>query len=179
MLRVEREKLAQRSLQLITAIINVFYFGLGVIMFVIGILYLTSYFYEHSFSKFNPTVVAGIFVPFGAIIALLALVNITCVMIAFCWRKPITYLDGIRESNETPFIMGLIIAFCSGFILILLIILLAIGIWGLSVYSNRHLLTNEVSNNMERATLKYVLNSYDDGKESMDWLQRKVLFFII
>ena len=58
-------------IKLITFFTNILYFGIGVALFVIGVLYLTAYFYEYSFSAFNPPLVAAIFVPFGLTIAFL------------------------------------------------------------------------------------------------------------
>lgn len=177
MIRKERVNLSQQSLQLITVIINTFFFGFGVAMFVIGVLYLTSYFYEYTFSKFNPTVVAAIFVPFGTVIAFLALISIICVLIVFCRTKQTSYLDdSARKSNKLSFIMGIVVAFCSVFILILFIVLLAIGIWGLVVYSNGQSLRNEVSNNFYNAGQNYMVNGDNDATKGIDWVQNKVYF---
>ena len=63
-------------IKLITFFTNVLYFGIGAALFVVGVLYLTAYFYEYSFSAFNPTLVAALFVPFG--------ITIACLGIIFC-----------------------------------------------------------------------------------------------
>ena len=60
-------------IKLITFFTNILYFGIGVALFVVGVLYLTAYFYEYSFSAFNPPLVAAICVPFGITIAFLCI----------------------------------------------------------------------------------------------------------
>lgn len=166
--------LVKKTIQLVTSIINVFYFGFGVALFVIGVLYLTSYFYEETFTAFNPTVVAGIFVPFGIVIAFLAMINIICLLFLFCRSKRSSYFDksgNEKPKRQSPFIMGIIIAFCSGFILILFIVLLAIGIWGLVVHSNGQSLRNEVNTNLLSAVMRY--NGFNADTDGINWVQRR------
>jgi len=144
-------------------------------MFVIGILYLTVDFYQYTFSEFNPTVVAAILIPFGVVIAILALVNILLLQILLC-RENSKYADDDyknRNSNsKSSFYMGILISFCSGFILILFIILLAIGIWGLALYSNGSL-NSEVRHNFINAIRNYVINGSNDQTKKIDWVQSK------
>jgi hypothetical protein len=144
-------------------------------MFVTGILYLTVDFYQYTFSEFNTTVVAAILVSFGVVIANLALVNILLLLILLC-RENSKYPDDDyknRNSNsKSSFYMGILITFCSGLILILFIILLAIGIWGLVLYSNGSL-NSEVRNNFINAIRNYVIGGINDQTQKIDWLQSK------
>lgn len=142
-------------------------------MFVIGVLYLTSDFYQYTFSAFNPTVVSGILVPFGVVISILALSNIVCLQILLCrdGNKYNNDYDDVKSSSKFTFFMGILITFCSGFILILFIILLAIGIWGLVIYSNNSSLTNEVNNNLINSIRNYIINGDNDQTKGMDWVQ--------
>ena len=142
-------------------------------MFVTGILYLTVDFYQYTFSEFNTTVVTAILVSFGVVIANLALVNILLLLILLC-RENSKYPDDDyknRNSNsKSSFYMGILITFCSGLILILFIILLAIGIWGLVLYSNGSL-NSEVRNNFINAIRNYVIGGINDQTQKIDWLQ--------
>ncbi len=178
MMRNERSHFSLKMIQIITTAINTFYFGLGVAMFVIGVLYLTSYFYEYTFSAFNTTVVAGIFVPFGIVIAILALFNIILLQIIMCRLRQTVYYDEKNNRSTDPnrkltFYLAIAIAISSIFILILFIVLLAIGIWGLSVYSNNSSLTNEVRNNFLDAEINYDLSGGNNNhNKAIDWVQK-------
>ena len=146
-------------IHIITYFINIIYFGLGVAMFVIGVLYLTVYFYEYSFSAFNPTLVAAFFVPFGIVIAFLAVVNIFCLQLK-------NFLK-----HTCP---NITLTISSSFILILFIVLLGIGVWGLTVYTDNKSLVNEV-----RSSLIYAgrhtnyFEKADKHKKELDWLHQK------
>jgi len=177
-MRNERSQFSLKMIQILTTAINTFYFGLGVAMFVIGVLYLTSYFYEYTFSAFNTTVVAGIFVPFGIVIAILALFNIILLQIIMCRLRQTVYYDEKNNRSTDPnrkltFYLAIAIAISSIFILILFIVLLAIGIWGLSVHSNNSSLTNEVRNNFLDAEINYDLSGRNNNhNKAIDWVQK-------
>jgi uncharacterized membrane protein len=177
-MRNERNQFSLKIIQILTTAVNTFYFGLGVAMFVIGVLYLTSYFYEYTFSAFNPTIVAGIFVPFGIVIAILALFNIILLQIILCRLRQSVYYDEKNNRSTDPnrkvtFYLGIAIAISSIFILILFIVLLAIGIWGLSVYSNNSSLTNEVRNNFLDAEMNYDMSGGNNNhNKAIDWVQK-------
>ena len=176
-LQNDREFLDSKVLRLITTLINAFFFGLGVATFVIGVLYLTTYYYAYTYSQFNPTVVAGIFVPFGTVIAILALAIIIILQIMIRQHKnrraAYKSTQDTNVNKLTP-ILGVIVAACFVFILVLFIILLAIGIWGLATYSDSGSFENEVRNNLMSGIKSYVLNGDDNG---IDWVQSTVIHF--
>ena len=145
-------------------------------MFVIGVLYLTSDSYDYTFSSFNSTMVSGIPVSFGIVISILALVNIIFLQILLCRAGKYKYYTDSADAelnSKFTFCTGILISFCSGFILILLIVLLAIGIWGLVVFSNNTSLANEVRNNLINAFRNYITNGSNDQTKSIDWVQSK------
>ena len=129
-MRTERANFSLKIVQILTTTINAFYFGLGVALFVIGVLYLTSYFYQYTFSAFNPTVVAAIFVPFGIVIAILALANIIVLQVILCRIRQRMYYDEKSDNKNTDpnrkliFYLGIGVAISSCLILILFIVLL-------------------------------------------------------
>lgn len=142
-----------KLVQLLTTILNLFLFGLSVAIFVIGILYLSAFYYKYSFSSFNPTVVAGIYVSFGLCIAFFSISNVICV-------------------NTDTKHKYLYLALSSFAIIILFVILLAIGIWGLSVYTDQDSLREEVKKTMYSSCLIYNNPSYNaEQTDKTNWLQ--------
>jgi len=97
-----------KLVQLLTTALNLFIFGLSVALFIVGILYLSVFYYKYSFSSFNPTTVAAIYVSFGFCIGFFSLANVICVNI-----------ETKRKS--------LFLALSSFAIIIFFVILLAIG----------------------------------------------------
>ena len=141
------------STQILTCITNMIYFGLGIGMLVIGFLYLSVYKYEFSFTKFHPTLMSGIFISFGLLIITMAILNIIFIQL-----------------NQR--IMFFLIAIFSVVILILFIIILSLGIWGLDISTNSNSLTSEARSKMLQ-TIKFY--DYNDAKAyetlAMNWLQ--------
>ena len=139
--------------QILTCIVNMIYFGLGIAMLAIGILYLTVYKYEYSFTSFHPTLMSGIFITFGFLIVIMAILSIIFMLLS---RKPFLFL----------------IVIFSFVILAFFIVLLALGIWGLAVDGDSNALAAEARSKMLQ-TIKYY--DYNDANtyetRAINWLQ--------
>lgn len=151
---INDEQKYPKSIQILTSIINMIYFGLGIAMLAVGILYLSIYKYDYSFTSFNPTVMGGIFVSFGVIIMTLAILSIVLIQL---------------NRNKTLFI---VLAASSVSILVLFIILISLGIWGLSVQGSSDSLSNEARKNILHGIKNYDYNSPKQYENmEINWLQ--------
>ena len=65
--------------KLIIYLVNMIYFGIAILLFVVGITYLTGYKYDYSFTIFSTTFISGIFVAFSIILVGLAVLNVISV----------------------------------------------------------------------------------------------------
>ena len=166
MIRKENDAWGLNMTHVLSTIINLYYFCCGSAMFIIGIIYLTVSF-QYSFTAFNSNTVACIFVPFGIVIAFFSMLNVVFVQFLKIKTTQTKYPD---ESGKFLSSFRMVIASFYGFMLLLFVVLLGIGIWGLSVYSDQKSLTMEIRINMMSATRNY--NNNDDKTDGMDWVQR-------
>lgn len=83
----------------------------SVLYLIVGIIYLSIYFYAYSFIQFSTTVVAGLFIAWAVLLAIIVAANVF-----FIWAK-----------RPEVVLLTTIAA------LVLFIVLVAIGIWGLAV----------------------------------------------
>jgi hypothetical protein len=137
--------------KLIIYLVNMIYFGIAILLFVVGITYLTGYRYDYSFTTFSTTFISGIFVAFSIILVGLAVLNVVSV-----------------QSGRQ-----LILIISSFIMLLFFIALFIIAIWGL-VASTRDNLDDEVRENMYTTARKYdERDSYRFETLKMDWLQSR------
>ena len=145
-------------INIVTFYINIIYLVICASMFVVGVLWLTTYFYQYTFSAFNPTLISAFFVSFGVTIAFLAFINL--------------FRLKLKKYIKCGFPLCTI-ATSSFFILVLFSVLFAIGIWGLNSYTNDKLLKKEVKSNIQysvrHANLMGHLNKQN---KEIDWLQK-------
>lgn len=139
---------------LLIKLTNLSLFGLGLVLFVIGVLYLTIYRYEYSFTIFSIDLMAGIYVAVGA---LLGIVSIIGIMTMSPLGKPVIAI-----------FIGLVVAVC-------LIVLFVLGVIGLSLNGNGELLTQNRNNMFYTAREYNELLPYLHSTKKINWLQTKFL----
>ena len=141
-----------RKTKLIFYLVNMLFFGVSVLLFVVGISYLTIYRYDYSLTIFSTTLIAGIFIAFSVVLFVLSFLNVIF----------------IQTSRRRALSASL------GGVLLVLVVLLAFGIWGLATSSNRDYLNDEV-----RLDLMQTFQQYNERRtdkfETMkiDWVQTK------
>jgi hypothetical protein len=131
-------------------ITNMFFFGICIVLFVVGILYVTGFNYEYSFTRFSTTLMAGFFIAFSLVILALSIINVLFIQ---------------KEKH-------LLLLISSSIILLLFITLFGLGIWGASVANDEQSLKFEMQNDMiytirrfeERDVLRY-------ETMKLNWLQ--------
>ena len=130
-----------------------FFFGIDILLFVIGILYLSVYYYAFSFAAFSTTVIASIFIAFSVVLA------------------GLVFLNAFAMHNN----MQLLLVICSLLSVLLLIALFAVGLWG-CVDSSDERLERELRANILTAIKAYNVIS-SSGSEyanrAVDWLQSR------
>lgn len=120
--RTEIEEVTrQKQRQLIYVFLTVL-FGISVLLFIVGLLYLTVFFYRWSFIEFSTTICAALFISFGGTLIIMIILNGIMVR-----------ADRFQFVLLTPLVS---FAFFGT--------LLGIGIWGLAV-SHDPRLSDEVS----------------------------------
>ena len=133
---------------------NVSIFGLGTMIFIIGVLYLSIYRYEYSFTTFSIDLMAGIFVALGIVLSLFAFLSIL-VMSPFG-----------RPSSSLLF---------AGFVFLSFILLFILGVIGLSMNGNGEFLTYNRNNIFYTAREFNEQIHYKHATKKINWLQRKFL----
>lgn len=131
---------------------NLIIFSISLLLIIIGIIYLSIYFYAYSFTTFTTTLVAGLFIAIGALSALLTFANL-----------------GLAFTNRNYLALSSV-----AFICVMYLVLLAIGIWGVSIStsSQQYVLNENVRQNYLLTVNAYDeknLNKYETKK--IDWLQ--------
>ena len=120
-----RKKSLKRKLLLEVAV-NLVFLCTSLSMLVFGVLYMTVYQYEYSFSFLNPTLLADILIAFGVAITGFAVTNAICVF--------------LRKKR-----FSLLVKILSVFVLIFYLCLFSISIWGLTVILYKDSLGIQVS----------------------------------
>ena len=137
---------------IILNLINMFVLGIGLTLFVIGLLYLTVYRYEYSFTVFSVDMLAGLFMASGGIMILYSIVAVFMI-------KP-------YEQPHLVVVYSLVV-----FVMFLLLFLL--GVIGLSMNGNGEF-GDQIKNNIQATAQRYdVSNMYRHESRKMDWLQQK------
>ncbi len=133
-------------------LINMFVLGFGLTLFVVGLLYLTVYRYEYSFTIFSIDMMAGIFLTSGIIMIFFSIIAVFLI-------KP----------YEQPHLV-VIYSFVT-FVLFLLLFLL--GVIGISMNANGDFDT-QIKDNMQYVANRYDLNNqYRHESKKMDWAQQR------
>ena len=151
---IQNEEKNPKSIQILTGLINMIYFGFAIAMLVIGLLYLTIYKYQYSFTRFNLTMMSGICITFGVLIIVSAILNI--VLIQLNRKKQLLIVLAVSS----------LLIFC------LFLIIFALAIWGLALQSDDDSLSKEI-----RANILYSIKNYDNNSPQqeetaqMNWLQ--------
>lgn len=149
----ESETRSLKQSKLLVYIINMIFFAFSIIMLVVGILYLSGFRYDYSFTRFSTTLVAALFISFGVIILLCSVLNAVSI-----------------HMNKKMFIV--MVSSCV--ILILFLTLLAIGIWGLAVSADENTLSEEIKLGLVDAIKRYdERNPYRYETKQVDWLQQR------
>jgi hypothetical protein len=133
---------------------NVSLFGLGSILFIVGLLYLTVYRYEFSFTVFSIDMMAGISLALGAV---LAIASLWAVLTMTAFGRPTC---------------ALLLAIFVFFAFVLLFIL---GVVGLSLNGNGELLTQNRNYMYYTAREFNEQVPYKHATKKFNWLQRKFL----
>jgi amino acid transporter len=136
---------------MLLSLINMFVFAFGLTLFVVGLLYLTVYRYEYSFTVFSIDMMGGIFVACGAILAFYSLISVFLI-------KPFAQPQ-----------LAILYAFV---VFILCLLLFLLGIIGLSM--NNGEFGNQIKNNIESTGYIYSLNDpFRHATLKMNWLQTR------
>lgn len=88
-----------------------FIFGIALLYLIVGIIYLSIYYYPYSFTQFSTTLVAGLFIAWSGLLIFIVAAN---VYLFFTKRPQVVVFTAIAA-------------------FILFVVLVAIGIWGLAV----------------------------------------------
>ena len=133
-------------------VITMLSFGIGFSLFIIGILYLTTYQYEYSLTVFSVDMMAGLFIATGSILMIITIVRI------------FLFDPNVQQT------MSLVI----GILLILFFVLFFIlGIIGLSLASNGEF-THEARLNLLTTARKFEeQNVRKHSTKKINWIQRK------
>lgn len=116
----ERTEIAELSLKKTRQLIYIYstlIFGICLLCIIVGILYLTAYFYRFSFVQYTTTITASLFVSFGTII--LSLVVFNGIL--------------IRSGRYSLVLLTALATF------VFFTTLLGIGIWGLAISDDERL----------------------------------------
>jgi hypothetical protein len=147
----EMNESGKRS-KILIYIINMTYFALSILLFTLGVLYLTGFSYQYSVTRFSTSVVGGVFVGISIIVFLLSILNVI-------------FMNANRQ----------VLVFASSvLILILFIILFGFGIWGLVASSDEASLAEEIRYDLTETIRRYEernLDRYETRK--MNWIQTK------
>lgn len=147
--RTEIEEVTrQKQRQLIYVFLTVL-FGLSVLLFIVGLLYLTVFFYRWSFIEFSTTICAALFISFGGTLIIMIILNGIMVR-----------ADRFQFVLLTPLVS---FAFFGT--------LLGIGIWGLAV-SHDPRLSDEVRRRILE-TMRFYVESVpsNEATRKIDWMQ--------
>lgn len=88
-----------------------FLFGIALLYLIVGIIYLSIYYYPYSFTQFSTTLVAGLFIAWSGLLLFIVAAN---VFLFFTKRPQVVVFTAIAA-------------------LVLFLVLVGIGIWGLAV----------------------------------------------
>jgi amino acid transporter len=133
---------------------NLTLFGVGSVLFIIGLLYLTVYRYEYSFTVFSIDMMAGISLALGAV---LAFISLWAVLTMTAFGKPAgALLQAI-------------------FVFFAFVLLFILGVIGLSLNGNGELLTQNRNYMYYTAREFNEQVPYKHATKKFDWLQRKFL----
>lgn len=147
----EIAELGLRKTRLLIYIFSTIIFGISALLFIVGILYLTVYFYKYSFTAFSTTLCAALYITFAGLLLIIIGLNVFLIRSG---RNHLVILTTIGP-------------------IILFIVLLAIGIWGSSVSSSDDL-SLTIRRNIRETTMYYNENNPNDyATAKIDWLQRK------
>lgn len=137
-----------------TRIVNMLFstvlFGLGLLFLIVGIIFVTVYYYPYSFTNFSTILCAGLFIAFGSVVMIIAVINIILVRL---------------ERNQLVILTTFVA-------LVLFIILLIIGIWGL-IATTSNSMSYEVRQNMQDTISNYdQSNMYHFSTQKINWVQQ-------
>lgn len=126
-------------------------FGLSLLLLIVGIIYLSIYFYQYSFTEFSTTLVAALFVTFSGLIIIIIGANI---FLALTSRIQI-------------------VLFTTIFVLLLFLVLVGIGIWGLVISVGYDDLSSLVKQNILDTVKIYDPTQPNtcQATSKIDWLQ--------
>jgi hypothetical protein len=127
-------------------------FALGLVLFVIGLLYVTIYGYEYSFTTFSIDLMAGIFITIGFLTGLAGLYGLFRI---------------------TPFGKPIVVIALTNFTFLAFVLLFVLGVIGLSMNGNGELLTQTRQNMYNVARNYNQMTPYAHDTKKIDWAQRR------
>jgi len=140
-----------KKTRLILTMINMFFFAISVLLFVVGILYVTGFKYEYTFTRYSTSLMAGFFIALSIIQFILSAFNVIFVQ---------------KDNNKHFFTL-------SSIIMGLYAVLFGMGIWGLVITGDQDYLKYEVETDMIYSIRNYFQGEPDKYETiKMDWLQR-------
>lgn len=143
-----------RLTSILIKICNSLTFGLGLTLFIVGVLYLTLYRYEYSFTVYSIDLLAGIFISVGAITGAMGICGIFFIRPL---GRPVTSI------------------LFSAFIFIFFLLLFILGVIGLSMNNNGEFLNQNRLNMIATAKKFDESNQYGHLTKKMNWLHRRFL----
>lgn len=139
-----------RQSRILIYIINMIYFALSILVFTVGIVYLTGFMYDYSLTIYSTTLIAGIFVAVGTLVAALAILNVV-----------------IMNVNKQVIVLAISVA-----LLVLFLILLGFGIWGVVANYDNDSLAEEVRKDLEQTLRGYQETEYYKYEtKKINWVQ--------
>ena len=124
------------SAPILLSLINMFTFAFGLTLFVIGILYLTVYRYEYSFTIFSIDMMGGIFIASGAVLIFYALMSVFLIK---------------------PYAQPQLVVLYAIVVFIMCLLLFLLGVIGLSMNGNGEF-SDQIKNNIDTTGFMYSLN---------------------
>lgn len=138
---------------LLINITNMSLCAMGLVLFIVGLLYLTVYRYRFSFTQYSIDLVAGWFVALGFVLIVVSIANLIFLL------KPF--------GNPSTALVVATVVFCA------FIILFVLSVVGLSQNSNGDFVNQNRNNMIETARLFDERNYYRHETRKINWLQEK------
>lgn len=133
-------------------LVNMFVLGFGMTLIVVGMLYLTVYRYEYSFTIFSIDLMSGFFLASGIIMISL---SILAVFLIKPYEKP------------------LLVVIYSAVLFVIFLLFFLLGVIGLAMNGNGEF-SDQIKDNMNYVGSRYdFTNQYRHETRKMDWAQQK------
>ena len=133
-------------------LINMGIFGIGLVLFVIGLLYLSIYRYEFSFTTFSIDMMAGLFLTIGILMA---------------------FFSGVAVFAVKPYEKPYAVIFYAAFVFLVCLLLFILGVVGLSMNGSGEF-SSQIRNSMLLTASRYdQANPHFHQSRKINWVQQK------